>query len=73
MQQHEDAQEAGAVESEAILLRVEDAARLLSLSRTKVYELVESGQLASIKCGAARRIPRAALDEWIAQRLAAEQ
>lgn len=52
-----------------LLLRVAEAARLLSLSRTTVYLLLESGQLPSIKCGTARRIPRAALDEWIARQL----
>lgn len=61
--------ERGQVVSEPLLLRVEEAARMLSLSRTTVYLLMESGQLPSIKCGTARRIPRAALDEWIAQQL----
>jgi len=61
--------ERGQVIAEPLLLRVEEAARMLSLSRTTVYELMESGQLPSIKCGTARRIPRAALDEWIAQQL----
>lgn len=55
---------------EPILLRIEDAARLLSLGRTTVYLLMESGELPSIKCGSARRIPRAALEAWVAQRLA---
>lgn len=61
--------ERGQVVPEPLLLRVEEAARMLSLSRTTVYLLLESGQLPSIKCGTARRIPRAALDEWIAQQL----
>jgi len=59
----------GRIVPEPLLLKVEEAARMLSLSRTTVYELMESGQLPSIKCGTARRIPRAALDEWIAQQL----
>lgn len=59
----------GQIVPEPLLLKVEEAARMLSLSRTTVYELMESGQLPSIKCGTARRIPRAALDEWIAQQL----
>lgn len=52
-----------------LLLRVEEAARMLSLSRTTIYLLMESGELPSIKCGSARRIPRTALDEWIARQL----
>jgi excisionase family DNA binding protein len=61
--------ERGQVVSEPLLLRVEEAARMLSLSRTTVYLLMESGQLPSIKCGTARRIPRVALDEWINRQL----
>jgi excisionase family DNA binding protein len=61
--------ERGQVAPEPLLLRVEEAARMLSLSRTTVYLLLESGQLPSIKCGTARRIPRTALDEWIARQL----
>lgn len=61
--------ERGQVVPEPLLLRVEEAARMLSLSRTTVYLLLESGQLPSIKCGTARRIPRTALDEWIARQL----
>ena len=61
--------ERGQFVSEPLLLRVEEAARMLSLSRTTVYLLLESGQLPSIKCGTARRIPRVALDEWISRQL----
>ena len=59
----------GQLMPEPLLLKVEDAAYKLSLSRTKVYELMESGQLTSIKIGTARRIPRTALDEYIARQL----
>lgn len=61
--------ERGQVIPEPLLLRVEEAARMLSLSRTTVYLLMESGELPSIKCGTARRIPRTALDAWIARQL----
>lgn len=49
-----------------LLYRVEDAAELLALSRTKVYELVGSGELASCKIGKARRVPASALEAFIA-------
>jgi excisionase family DNA binding protein len=61
--------ERGQLMPEPLLLKVEEAARRLSLSRTKVYELMESGELPSIKIGTARRIPRIALDEFIARQL----
>jgi excisionase family DNA binding protein len=49
-----------------LLYRVEDAAELLDLSRTKVYELCASGQLTSVKIGKSRRIPAQALEAFIA-------
>ena len=54
-----------------LLLRIPEAARLLSLGRSTVYELIASGELPSVTIGAARRIPLAALEQWIAQRIEA--
>ncbi|NNM47862.1 helix-turn-helix domain-containing protein [Knoellia koreensis] len=39
-----------------LLYRVPDVAACLSLSRTKVYELVRSGELPSVRIGGARRV-----------------
>jgi excisionase family DNA binding protein len=50
-----------------LLVRVEEAARLLSLSRSTIYELMDRGELQSVRCGAARRIPLAALRAWVEQ------
>jgi excisionase family DNA binding protein len=54
-----------------LLVRPEDAARVLGLGRTKVYELMRSGALRSVRVGGLRRVPVAALDEFVA-RLEAE-
>ena len=54
-----------ATTSEPLLVRVEEAARMLSLSRSTIYELLDRGELPSVRCGAARRIPVAALRAWI--------
>lgn len=43
------------------LLSVGEAARFLSLSRSTLYELMESGRLVYVKLGRARRIPRRAV------------
>jgi excisionase family DNA binding protein len=43
---------------------VPDAARFLQLSRSKVYALMESGELTYAKFGRCRRIPRRALTEF---------
>jgi len=55
-----------------LLVRPEDAAALLGLGRTKVYELMRSGALRSVKIGGLRRIPATALVEFVA-RLEAEE
>jgi excisionase family DNA binding protein len=52
---------------EPLLVRVEEAARILSLSRSTIYEMMDAGELPSVRRGAARRIPVAALRDWVAQ------
>lgn len=43
------------------LLSVREAARFLGISRSTLYELMESGRLQYVKLGRARRVPRRAL------------
>ena len=50
-----------------LLVRPEDAATVLGIGRTKVYELIRSGALRSVRVGGLRRIPVAALDEFVAR------
>jgi excisionase family DNA binding protein len=50
---------------EPLLVRVEEAARILSLSRSTIYEMMDAGELPSIRRGTARRIPVAALHAWV--------
>jgi excisionase family DNA binding protein len=52
---------------EPLLVRVEEAARMLSLSRSTIYEMLDAGELPSVRHGTARRIPVAALREWVVQ------
>ena len=49
-----------------LLVTVETACFLLSLGRSKVYELIASGALPSLRIGSARRIPVTAVQDWIA-------
>jgi excisionase family DNA binding protein len=51
---------------DAVLLTVPQVAELLSLSRSKVYELLASGALESVTIGRARRVPHAALETFVA-------
>lgn len=48
-----------------ILFTVEEAGRLLALSRCRVYELIRGRELRSVKVGAARRIPARALHDYV--------
>ena len=54
---------------EPLLVRVEEDARLLSLSRSTIYEMLDRNELPSVRCGAARRIPLAALRAWVEQHM----
>ena len=53
-----------------LLLTVPEAAEALAISRSKLYELLTSGVVASIRIDRSRRIPLAALDEYISRLLA---
>lgn len=48
------------------LYRVPEAMRLLSLSRTVIYELIRSGRLRSVTQGRARLIPATAIADYVA-------
>ncbi|MFO7700349.1 MAG: helix-turn-helix domain-containing protein [Acidimicrobiia bacterium] len=50
-----------------LLLKPEEAAELLSIGRSKVYELIGTGELASVRIGTSRRIPADALAEFVRQ------
>ena len=49
------------------LLRVEDVAELLGVSRSTVYNLINTGQLPTVRIAGCRRIPMDALRAWVAQ------
>jgi excisionase family DNA binding protein len=49
-----------------VLLKVVDVARLLSVSRSKAYELVSSGRLQSVKVDGCRRVRSSDLEQFIA-------
>ncbi|MEU6661786.1 helix-turn-helix domain-containing protein [Streptomyces sp. NPDC046821] len=54
-----------------VALTVAEAARRMGIGRTKLYEYVSSGEIASIKIGSLRRIPAEAVNEFLARRLSA--
>ncbi|MDT9697436.1 helix-turn-helix domain-containing protein [Streptomyces sp. P17] len=54
-----------------VALTVAEAARRIGIGRTKLYEYVSSGEIASVKIGSLRRIPAEAVGEFLARRFRA--
>jgi excisionase family DNA binding protein len=54
---------------EPLLLRPREAARLLGLGRSKVYLLIASGDLPSVRIGRSVRVPYEALRSWVDQNI----
>lgn len=50
------------------LLKVSDVMERLQLGKSKVFELLATGQLESIKVGGARRVTEEAVEDFIARR-----
>lgn len=49
----------------ALVLTVEDLARILAISKNTAYELVRSRKIHSVKIGRTYRIPRSALEDYL--------
>lgn len=48
-----------------ICVRVNDAARMISVGRTKLYELIAAGEVETVKLGKSTRITTASLHDLI--------
>jgi excisionase family DNA binding protein len=57
---------------EPFLLRPVEAARLLGIGRSKLFEMLARNELPVIRLGRCVRIPRRELAMWVVQRLEAE-
>lgn len=57
---------------EQLLLKPEEASRVLAIGRSKIYELLATGALESIAVGRSRRIPAEALRRWVDRQRAAQ-
>ena len=53
-----------------LLLRVDDAAQLLAIGRTTMYELVAAGEIEVVHIGRCARVPFSALEEYVERRRA---
>ncbi len=50
-----------------LVVTPEEAAEMLKVGRTKIYALMQRGELRSVRIGKSRRIPRAALEAFVGQ------
>ncbi len=50
---------------EVLLMRAEEVAHTLGLSRSKIYQMMSGGALPTVRVGRAVRVPKAALRDWI--------
>jgi excisionase family DNA binding protein len=50
-----------------VLLKIPDVMERLSVGQTKVYELMSSGELRSVRVGRARRVPSDELERFMAE------
>jgi excisionase family DNA binding protein len=50
---------------EPLLLRANEAAVVLGIGRTKVFEMLASGELPAIRIGRCLRVPKDRLERWI--------
>src|SRR2546425_10893044 len=57
----------GGLAMEPLLLKAGDVAKLLGLGRSKVFAMLAVGELPVIRIGRSVRVPRAALEDWIAE------
>lgn len=57
---------------EPLLLTIIEAARLLAVGRTTVYELIERGELRTVHIGRSCRMPVIAVTDYVERLLAVE-
>ena len=54
--------------TDRVLLRVDEAAQMLSLGRSTLYAMAAAGTIPTVRVGRSLRIPREELNRWIDQR-----
>ncbi len=60
----------GSPSPDPICVRVNDAARMIGVGRTKLYALIAAGEIETVRLGKATRITTASLHELIERRSA---
>ena len=57
------------VGGERLLLRPVEAAEMLGISRSLIYELAAAGEIGTVRMGSALRIPRGEVEAYVARLL----
>ncbi|MGD0290741.1 MAG: helix-turn-helix domain-containing protein [Candidatus Binataceae bacterium] len=60
------------ISNERLLLRIDEMAQLIGVSRTTAYALVNKGEIPSVRIGGLLRIPNDALRKLIEERASSE-
>ena len=55
-----------------LLLRAEEVQQALGLGRSKIYEMMATGELPVVRIGRSVRVPAEALRHWVARQAANE-
>lgn len=50
-----------------MLLTVKEAANVMNIGRTKVFDLIATGAIESVRIGGSRRIPVFAVEDFVAK------
>jgi excisionase family DNA binding protein len=61
------------MKSEVFLIKPIEAAALLSMSKTKIYEAMARGQVPSVRIAGMLRVPRAALQKLIDDQISTDE
>lgn len=55
------------IKSEFVFVKPVRAAKLLDMSKSKIYEMIQRRELPSVRLGGCLRIPMSALDDLVAK------
>jgi excisionase family DNA binding protein len=57
-------------QTEKLLVRIGEAAEMLSVARSKAYQMVQSGELPAVRMGKSVRVSVRALNEYVERKTA---
>ncbi|MDQ2744600.1 MAG: helix-turn-helix domain-containing protein [Chloroflexota bacterium] len=52
-----------------VLLRLDEVREALAIGQSKLYQLIDSGEIPVVRIGRAVRVPRAEVERWITEHL----